>query len=373
MARTFSPGRNPARLSCTAATRAVSLALFTTLSTAASCQNMSGRTVEASFGMRPEPKLLDYVGIDRTIPFPDSPASSAVEVSFDQGPGFLVVIADASRAQLRQYDENAHLMWAAGRNGPGPSEFQRLRSAVRNSAGEVIALDNSGRVSLWDRNGNWIRTWTTELSPTYTSILLDDSTLLISGRLNGGSTSPLLHLFDLKTGHVRKSFFNTPPHPAKFDDAYMFSGWANATKLNDNTLGVIFALSDSLYLFNTDGVALGQHPLNLRRFLPLQEPSPRDDSPAAEIAWRSSYSRLTHIFRAPDNSIYIQYGGFHDRRRIWSLARYELTPQGNLEQKFEVPDTIRLLAISPRGGDLYFLDPDSLEMISWSVGHLLQR
>jgi hypothetical protein len=361
------------RATCALTGRALSLALLTTLSTAASCQNVASRGVDGSLAIKSSPRLQDYVSIDRTISFPESPASSALEVYFDQAPGFLVADGTPTQPQIRAYDQDARLLWAVGQSGPGPREFQRLRSVVRNSSGDVIALDNAGRVSLWDRNGKWKQTYTTELTPTYNSVLINDSTLLISGRINGGSRSPLLHLFDLRRGRLTRSFFDVPPHPARFDDAYMFSGWANAAKLGGDTLGVIFALSDTLYLYRTNGTPISQRPLDLRYFLPLTEPGPRDDSPAAEVAWRSSYSRITQVFHAPDHSIYIQYGNFRGRERVWGLSRFEFTPQGTLDRTFEVPDAIRLLAISPRDGNLYFMNPESLEMVSWSVGHLLQR
>ncbi|HET7234322.1 MAG TPA: hypothetical protein VFJ16_30190 [Longimicrobium sp.] len=310
--------------------------------------------------------LDDYVDWKRDIVFRDTAASSAIKVFFDLA-GY--VVADGGQTRVRVYSPSAELIWSRGKPGPGPSEFMRLRSAVRTAGGEVIALDNAGKLVVYDSAGNYRTTLRTGLMPTYGVRLLDPSTLLISGRRAGDLDSPLLHLFDLRTGSVRSSFFTTPPHPPRFDAAYRFNGWANAAVIGRDTLAVVFALSDTLYLHRFDGSPIGKLPLRLRGFRPIRTPAPRNDSPEAEIEWRNSYTTMSDVFPGPDHSLFVQYFNEKQVELAWGLARVRLGA-GGIEQEFDLPETLRLLGVSLPDYSLYFLRLDSLESVTWSVGQI---
>ena len=361
-------GPAPAKLCA----RFLCVGLLTTSCSASSCQSQYGAVsaAPASMAARPHsPTLDDYFGWHGRLVFSDD-GSNAVETSFDQHPGF--VVADEGQSMVRVYSDDARLLWSVGGSGPGAKEFQRLQTALRNSHGDIIALDFMGKLAVFDSLGNLKRTLQTHLTPAYNAILLDDSTLLIGGRREGDNETALVHVFDLRTDSITHSFFKTPPHPQEFDYAYRFSGWASTVKLGGDTVAVTFALTDSLYLFRTNGERLAALPLGLDHFRVLQEPRPRDRSPEAEIAWRNSYTRLSGVFRAPDHSIYIQYGNLHVRQPVWGLARFELDAH-QLVKQFEVPEALLLLGISPRTGNLYFLRDETMENTVWSIGKLLPR
>jgi hypothetical protein len=348
------------------------LFLFTTSCSAASCQSAqfsSRGTATASLHLR-APDLDDYVTWQRHLEFRDSAASGAINVHLDRMAGF--VVADAGQTQVRVYSDESNepeLLWARGRKGDGPGDFQVLRSAVRTSSADVVALENSGRLTIFDASGNLKRTVPTGLNPAFNIWLINDSTLLISGRRTGGSDSLLLHVWDLRRDRFITSFFEVPPHPARFDEAYRYSGWANAALLGGDTVAITFPLADTLYLYRTDGSAVDKFKLPLEHYRRLRDPGPRDQTPEARVEWRNSYTRLSQVFRAPDGSIYIQYYNLSGLDPVWGIARFFMD-RDRLHKSFEVPNSYRLLGISPRDSSLYFLRTDLIESTTWSLGRL---
>jgi hypothetical protein len=338
--------------------------------TAASCQNGHLNTSQAAAavgGQSSTDVLDDHVTRVRNIVFRDSTASAAVQVFLEPGGGFLV--ADAGQSQIRAYSAGEELLWTAGRSGEGPQEFKQLRFALRTSSGAVIALDITGKLSFFDAAGRFLRTVSTGLSPAYNFRLIDDSTLLLSGRLRGDLNTPLLHIWDLRSDSITASFFPVPAHDPAFDEAYRLNGWASVALLGGDSIAAIFPLSDTLYLFRTDGTEAGKLKLPLDYYVPIRTPGAENDTPEAEVAWRSSYSSLSQVFGSPDGSIFVQYYKSDGFEPVWGLSRFSLQ-NGRLEKEFEVVDSPRLLAISPRDSSLYFLSADDLESTEWFVASL---
>lgn len=311
-------------------------------------------------------RLDDHVRWQREIVFEASEASSAVQVFFDPA-GF--VVADAGQGQVRAYSPAGGLLWAQGQTGPGPAEFQRLRAAVRTPAAEVLAVDNAGKLVVYAPDGSYQTTITTGLIPSYGALLLNDTTMLISGRKSGNAASPLLHTFDLRTRSIRSSFFTVPAHDPVFDEAYRFSGWANAAVVGNDSLAVVFALSDTLYLYRFDGSPISKHPLPLQHFRPVRQPGPRNASPEAEVEWRNSYTRISDVFPGPGNTVFIQYFNLQQVEPVWGLAQVELGADG-VKRRFEVPKAPRLLGVSRPSHDLVFLQPETMDSVKWSVAQL---
>jgi len=343
------------------------LALVTTSCSATSCQttHAGAAGAYAALGANASSSIDDYVRWEREVVFADSATSGTIKVFFDSAPGF--VVADRGQAQIRVYSDDARLRWSAGRRGPGPQEYEGLLNAVRASNGDVVALDNRGKLVYYTATGTFLRTADTGLLPTNGSWLLNDSTLLISGRSAGDVQSPLLHVWNMRSNRIERSFFTVPPHDPALDEAYRFSGWASATLVSPDTIAVVYALADTVFLLHPDGTPIGKHPIGLRNFRRVREPEPRRQTEEAQTAWRNSYTRLSEIFRGPDRSLYVQYFNLHRLEPVWGVAKLKLTSTG-IETVFDVSQSPRLLGISPRDSHLFFLKADSLESITWSVG-----
>lgn len=70
--------------------------------------------------------------------------------------GVLVV---NDRTTLKFFAPNGKLLRTSGRRGAGPGEFSQTRELCAVRGDSILAIDMTGRVSLWDANGKHVRTY----------------------------------------------------------------------------------------------------------------------------------------------------------------------------------------------------------------------
>lgn len=314
--------------------------------------------------------LDEVVSWDTTIQLQETldVISVSPRVALERGGGFLV--ADAREAQIRTYDGAGHLLHRFGTRGRGPGEFERIAAVARLSSGEILAADMGGRLTVFDSLGRTVtRTMKSRLAPIYDISRASDGQILMTGRLTGTSSTPLVHLLDPRTGEITRSFFPQPKHPRRLAGAYTFTGFADAVQRGDTT-AVLFALADSIYIVNGKGEISEIIPLPLRSYRQLTTPYPATAPPREVQAWTESFSTFSQIFwLSSDGSFLVQFFDMAGLEPQWRLAR--VSRDGRVI--FEVPSSPRLLAVSESAPHrLYFVDPASPTPNQWAVAFLRQ-
>ena len=126
-------------------------------------------------------------------------------VRTDPETGFLV--ADPREAQFRLYDPSGNLVHYFGSRGGGPQEFSRPAVAVRLPSGSILAVDGRAKAAIFNPQATDVeRTFQTPFVIVYDVDLLEDDQALISG-LTADQGSTRLHMMDLETGDIVRSFF----------------------------------------------------------------------------------------------------------------------------------------------------------------------
>ena len=281
----------------------------------------------------------------------------------DPAGGFLV--ADVREGQMRLYDAAGRLRGRFGTKGKGPAEFDGPVAALRLPSGEIAVADLSGKVAVFDAAGaHLLRTFQTGLVPLYDAELLPGGRMVLVGR-GTDKAGPLLHLFDPRDGRITRHFFPQPRPRGVSRHGALTASFAEATVRGD-TIAVVSALADTLYLFNAGGAALGKLPVPFQHFRPIPRNAPRGAQREKTIAWFSSFSLVSHAFWAGDGSWLVQYQDREGPEIRWRLLR--MTRDGR--RLFELRDTPQLLATDPASGRLYFVDPASPTPNAWSVARL---
>ena len=91
-----------------------------------------------------------------------------------------ILIAD--RSELKLFDAGGKILQVIGREGQGPGEFGQLREACVIPGDTIIAINyNNPRVSVFDRNGAHVRTFT-PAGRVPPDGCLDDGTMLLQVR-----------------------------------------------------------------------------------------------------------------------------------------------------------------------------------------------
>jgi hypothetical protein len=286
----------------------------------------------------------------------------AVHVNRD-GSGFFVV--DAREARARMYDPDGTLVYQFGSRGQGPGEFRSPLAGYRWDAETLVVADRGNGLIQFRGPARVLQTSQLPFQPLYGALPLSRTRTLVMGRLPGraGAPATLLHVWSLEADSLVASFFPTPGDSVQQLAARNF-GWAGAA-VHGDTIAAVFALSDTLYLFDIGGDPLGRVPLPIPGFRPMTElPGAEADDPERLERWLSRYRFVNHVFALADGTFVVQYESPEGRESRWNL----LGISGDGRVRFSLQDTPRLLAT--HGDELIFQSPDSLTPNRWTIARL---
>jgi hypothetical protein len=298
----------------------------------------------------------------------DAVVNVLIRATPDPRGGFLV--ADEQEDQVRRYDAGGRLLFTFGRRGAGPREFTGLNRAFRLASGDLLAVDALSHAAVFDSAGKELRrTFRVPVGQVKHAFLVNDSLLLLGGRIEDerqGDPDARLHLWNLRANRLVRSFF--PVHGTT--EAHRFA--ANTagllgTALRGDTLAAVFALSDSVYLFDLAGRRLGAVPMRaagLRRFDPGMRPPHMDLVSARE--WFGRFSLVSDVWWLRDGTFLVQYQDRVGVEPRWRLAR--LARDGH--PLFESKDTPYLVAVDPETETLWFVRPGSPTPNAWAAARL---
>jgi len=280
--------------------------------------------------------------------------------------GLLVV--DGSEAQVRRYTDDGRLLWHAGRRGQGPGEFTSVTAVGRLNNDEVVAGERNGRLTFFDSAGqSVVRTVETRLTQVEEVLVVDDTTLLLSGVRDGDLTSPRLHLWSTTRDAILHSFFSPFSHQRNTAVATI-AGYTKAA-VRGSTIAAVFGASDSVYLFTLAGRPIGQPiPFPSRSFRPAPEQPPQRTitNPVERARWISTFDLMADVEWLSDGTLLVAYQSIDGDRaltRRWHLLGMTLEG-GTL---FEERDLALLLGADDDSGRIYLVNRDEEAPNRWSV------
>jgi hypothetical protein len=308
-------------------------------------------------------------------------ASATAEITLDEPPNVLnvtprvvadprggYIVADPSESRVRLYSPRGKLLTQFGGKGSGPGEFERVAAAVRSPTGELLTFDMNGRLTVFDPTGRRVLgIQQTPVAPLYHVALLDRNRVAITGRLGPLATSPLVHLWDFRRGRLVGSFFRPIPPTRDLESAYLFSGFTDVAVRHD-TLAVLFALADTLYLYDLNGRARGRLPLPFTGYRRLREPMPRTFSPLARRRWIEGFSTASHVYLKSDGTILVQFFDTEQGQPQWRL----LGMRRDGRPLFQIRNSPRLLALAGDANSLIFVHPGALVPSRWTIVQVKQ-
>lgn len=304
------------------------------------------------------------------IPVQETDAVVNVNPALVPDPRGGLLVVDVSESQVRRYGEDGTLLWHAGRRGQGPGELTSPTAVGRMPTGEVVVADRGGRLTFYDSAGaRTVRTAETRLSHLEELVVMDDSTLLLSGVGDGGTAGPRLHLWNTVRDTIAHSFFAPFPHQRNRVAASV-AGYVEAAVRGD-TVAAVFAASDTVYFFSRAGRALDQVPLRSAHFRPApeREPGRTITNPVQRARWVSAFDFVADVEWLPDGTLLVAYQSLDADRaltRTWHLLG--MTPSG--DRTFEYRGFSRLLGTDSGRGLVYLVDQAADAPNEWAVARL---
>lgn len=312
--------------------------------------------------------IEDVVDWGRDITLEENPRVINVSpiVSFDPRGGMLIV--DSKEAQLRRYGVNGELLWAAGRKGGGPGEFNAPNRSLRLGTGEILVADYSKKFVVFDSiAGEVTRTIDTPFRRIEHLLIVNDSILLVAAMLNGDFNSPLLHLWNYRSNEVLKSFGLAPFESGNNQTAAVIASWSRISTRGD-TLAAIFSLRDSVYFYTLDGEYLDTKWLPSNKF--RQAP---DDGPVGsdvdQAKWLGTFDFMYNIHWLEEGDLLVTYMTVIPERaleREFHLVRMRRDGAG----VFEIRNSPKLLALDTSSRQMLFEAPESEAPNQWRTAYL---
>jgi hypothetical protein len=311
-------------------------------------------------------ELEDIFRIERSIRVEETRRAPIVlpVVTADSQGRFLV--ADIQQHQIRRHDQDGKLLLVFGARGDGPGEFNDLAGAVEVAGGQIVAVDDGdGEIIYFSPTGDELERHQTGLATIHNIVVVNDTTVAITGRAAGDIEGPQVHLWNLRQDRIVRSFFQVPPHKPNLRPAYRFSDNVDVA-IRGDTAAVTIALSDTVYLFTLDGRMRAKLPLVAPHFRQVQSPPPDDITVNVtnRRAWSRTFSRISRVFWAVDGSLYVQYFDLATASPVWSLVH--IRRDGGPSR--EVRNNPRLLTVSAYDSRIYFVHPESEADTLWAIG-----
>lgn len=289
-----------------------------------------------------------------------------IDVASDDGSGY--VIADRAEGQVRVYDQAGRLLWFGGGRGGGPAEFSSLVLARRMPDGSLLCAERNASLTVFDTHkDSAVQTIPTEFFHVEDMDVLDDETLAITAMITANHPGPRVHIWNLRENRVTSSFFS-PFDRAQNRAAATVAGWTKVSRRGDS-LAVVFATSDTVYVYSRKGSEARKIPLPSRFFrqVPMEEPS-RALSARERLEWLSTFDLVTDVWWLSTGNIVVQYQDvppdltLDDRR--WHLLAMDST--GRLLA--ELRNTPRAFLVDEDSGLIVFQNPRSVVPGDWLVG-----
>ena len=300
---------------------------------------------------------------DITLEEPKGVLNVAITAANDRDEGFLV--ADMKELQVRRYGKTGQLSSVFGRPGGGPGEFQApILAVLRLRDRSIIVADANGSIMHVDSTGVELSRSTTPIRPLYGLVELDAGLVLLTGRHAEATRATLLHVWDVATARIRRSFFEEPDIGRNGSIIAGMSGAAMAAVRHD-TLVVIYSLSDTAYYVDRAGHLLRKRPLRLRHFLQrtADPPPPGPVTPAVQ-RWANSFSRTYQPFVLSDGTLVVSYYRTEGVTPIWSIFAESEAGEILLDEE----NSPQLLAVAH--DTLVFVKPTVSAPNVWSLARL---
>ncbi len=275
--------------------------------------------------------------------------------SMDASGGFLV--ADESEHQLRRYDQAGNLLATYGREGEGPGEFTQPVRVVQLPGGDILGIDWNGRYGRFRPGGDLVAADAAPVWGITDLAVLGEEEVLIAGNHHDSGVEGQLHVLDLTSNRVLRSFFQPPPR--EFTSPLTVA-------VHPDRFSVLYGLSDTLYVFDRAGTIVAKHSIPGVHFQPYRDPEEWPPPPK----WFESFTFAYDITRLPDETVLVQYYRIQTGAEpVYGLLHMDL--DGN--PFFELLNTPKLVAGDRNGSRVAFLSPGTETPNRLRVGGLRFR
>lgn len=274
----------------------------------------------------------------------------------------LLLVTEPMEAQVNLFGTNGTLLGTLGAKGEGPGEFLFPMTAHRTRSGEIVVTDvMSQRITFFAADNDPAPEVIPSPVPGALSAQdLGDGRFLLAGADPAERPPRLLHIWNRESGEIERSFLPMGVPEASLPFAVSFSA-ANATLVGD-TIWAVWALSDTLYKFDSAGERLAAVPLSLAR--PMGELSAGNGGLTDPREIQRVFDALTQVYKAfvlDSGEKVVVSMQTREFGSVWDI----LIIDSEGATVWKAANMPRLLTVDQ--GVFYFKDPESVLPNHWLV------
>lgn len=310
-------------------------------------------------------RFEDIIKIEGEILFEENSRNVNVlpAISIDEKGNF--ILTDFKQNLVRIYDSTGILSDQFGRSGRGPGDFEYPTSTIRLSSGKLLTTEMSGKLSLFTNDGNsLLKTYNTGVFPLIKVHRVSNDTVLLVGRKRNNDVIMLLHLFDVSTGKIQKSFLEFPALEKEYGGLFhSIAEIATVSLSNNNKIAASITPFNEIYLYNTEGEFERKVTLPFKYFERVKKiDRPLNSQESRNLL--STFSLIDKIFWLDENTFLVQYLIHKEINLLEIEVEYSLaTVKLDGTILFDINNTPQLVAVEEKSNQIFFRSLDYLDGI----------
>lgn len=279
---------------------------------------------------------------------------------------YLVIDEDAHRVII--YEEKGKLIRYFGRYGRGPGDLEDPTSATLLSNDNILVTEYSGKVTIFDSNGNHSKINRTSLFRINDSQLLPNGNLLFTGGFHPPDNLELLYIFDPESMSLEKKFFPIPFDPYEYGlQPASLEEPVHAVLCGDNIVA-LHTMYPVLFYFDFEGKLLNKTPIDSKLFSQM-EPLSNPDNPNEAYEKYSRASWTVDLFCLDQQELLLQFiMNFEEAENPFGLIHVNKNGEV-LNESLNMPQVL----FSKPGTDTLFLKDKNSELVNHFIKSKLIR
>lgn len=278
-------------------------------------------------------------------------------VSIDPRGGFLV--ADSRESQVRVYSRTGALERVLSDGSERTVYLERPYGASRMANGDIVVADfASGSITVIPTHPEEpARIIETPIFPLVDVKVLNERQVLLLGE-DSVYARALLHVWDLPSGEIVKSFYPPPKH---LDQDVVATLGRVSTASRGNKVAAVYSLSDTLVFFDRDGNELSRVHIPIDPFIAPTGPLPEVNTFRAQQAWVSQFTFISGVFWIGEDQLLVQWELANGFQADYGLVQMDTTGR----RIWGMAPAPRLFGV--RDDEFFFQDPSSDALNRWIV------
>lgn len=259
-------------------------------------------------------RIGDQMTIVDSVSVEETKEALVVNPFVDWQPDGRFLVADMSEGQLRGYGRDGSRLWTRGTKGWGPGEWQLPAEVIAAGENMVVVDGRRGLVRISVRDSSEWTPLPTDLKVGFQVASLGGDSLLVAGFNERSAATNLLHVVDLNTGQVRRSFFPMPGND--YATATTLSAGVVSFALRDGNLFVTVGAIDSIFTLALSGDVVKRMPLRSKYFIPSVAPH----GTMTHQRWRETFSRHHRLYALASGWLAVDHVRVVNGRRVWGTV-----------------------------------------------------